>query len=448
MTLLPPGTEGPAGNGGRASARLLARPGLALALAAPVSLVALCWLPRYAPGDRLALAASLAAALVVVAAAALGGPWGGERRPPADPLSNTAMAPRPSWSDPAALSVERWLARWPGVAGAGAISWWVARLGGAGLLCALAFGAAGLGHGTMPSTLAAVVVVALVLISAASYGRLLTAVALATVAAAGAMVTIGGIVALYRGRLTAALLPPGVSRPPAPAAVVVGSATTVVLLCLLATGLLASGAALPKREGRGPRWAMSAAKGTAVACWALAVPVLVRAGGLSPANITRLGGPRALTAALATVLGPLGGGDAPGMARGAVLVTCLAGAFGAAGAATGVASKVLSALRPPGPGRLSARVATPGHPALAVAAATSLLAAGTALVGAALVGGGARRLGYRGPGSDRPGPALPGPAPTPAAAVAGGRRPHMALAVGGALSGVGRVGLVGAGASP
>ena len=396
MTLLPSGTGGPAGNGERASARLSARPGLAVVLAAPVSLVALCWLPRYAPADRLALGASLAAATVVVAAA-LGGLEGGERRGQAGPgpsPKKEVVAPRPAWADPAALSIDRWLARWPGVAGAGAISWWVARLGGAGLLSALAFGAAGVGHGAAPSALAALVVVALVLVSVSSYLRPLMAVALATVAAAGAVVTVAGIVALCRGRLTAALLPAAVGGPPGPALIAVHSATTVALLCLLAAGLLAVGPGGPKARGRGARWAMSAGAGTAVACWALAVPILVRAGGLSPAGVARLGGPRALTTALATVLGPLAGGDAAGMARGVVLVTCLAGAFGAVGAATGVAGKWLYDVRPARRGRLRpgahddgttpallARSSAPRHPALAAAGATGLLAGGVALVG-------------------------------------------------------------------
>ncbi len=465
MTLLPPGSGGPDGNGERASARLSARPGLAVALAAPVSLVALCWLPRYAPADRLALGASLAAATVVVAAAALGGLDGGEpRRQAGLGPKREAVATGPAWADPVALSTDRWLARWPGVAGAGAISWWLALLGGAGLLSALAFGAAGLGRGAAPSAMAAVVVVALVLVSVSSYGLPLMAVALATVAAAGAVVTVGGIVALCRGRLTAVLLPPGAGGPHGPAVIAVHSATTVVLGCLLATGLLATGLlaagpAAPKARGRGARWAISAGAGTVVACWALVVPILVRAGGLSTAGVARMGGARALTTALATVLGPLGGGDAAGMAHGVVLVTCLAGAFGAAGAATGVAGKVLCDVRPARRGRrrpgahddgtplaLLARSPAPRHPALAAAVATGLLAGGVALVGprpwlvVALGGLATGALALT---------ALAPPLP--------GRRQRLPrllrvavaliwlLAVGGALGGVGAWALVGAG---
>ena len=459
MTLLPPGTGGPAGNGGLASARLSSRPGLAVALAAPVSLVALCWLPRYAPADRLALGASLAAAMVVVAAA-LGGLEGGEPLRQAGPGPNReVVASRPAWADPVALSTDRWLALWPGVAGAGAISSWVARLGGAGLLSALAFGAAGVGHGAAPSALAALVVVALVLVSVSPYGLPLMAVALATVAAAGAVVTVGGIVALCRGRLTAALLPPAVGGPHGPAAIAVHSATTVVLVCLLAAGLLAAGPAVPKARGRGARWAMSAGASTAVACWALAVPILVRAGGLSSAGVARLGGARALTTALAAVLGPLGGGDAAGMAHAVVLVTCLAGAFGAAGAATGVAGKVLSDVRPARRGRrrpgahddgttpaLLARSSAPRHPALAIAGATGLLAGGVALIGprpwlVVALGGlatGALALIALAPPSPGRRQRLPRLLRVAVALI-------WLLAVGGALGGVGAWALVGAG---
>jgi signal transduction histidine kinase len=324
-----------------------------MALAAPVSLVALGELTRYAPADPLALGASLAAATVVVVAAAVAGPA------------------RPGWSDPAALSVERWLTRWPGAAGAGAMSWWVARVGGAGLLSALAFGAAGPGHGAATSALAAVVVVALVLVSLARFGRLLMPLALAAVAAAGALVTVGGTVALSRGRLKLGLLAPGFDGAPArPAAIAVHSATTVLLVCLVATCLLALRPAVSKVTGRPARWAISAAAGTSVATWGLAVPVLARAGGLSPAAVARLGSPRALTLALATVLRPLGGGDAMGVARGVILVTCLAGAFGAAGAAAAVGAKTIAVTR-------LARSPRPALPA----AATALLAGAAALCG-------------------------------------------------------------------
>ena len=98
--------------------------------------------------------------------------------------------------------------------------------------------------------------------------------------------------------------------------------------------------------------------------------------------------------ALAVVLGPLGGPDALSTARWLIFVACLAGAFGAAGAATGVAGQVLSAVRTAGSGRhvtpvLDSDVPAPpvarrgpqGHPAIVAAAGTGLLAGAVALAG-------------------------------------------------------------------
>ena len=81
------------------------------------------------------------------------------------------------------------------------------------------------------------------------------------------------------------------------------------------------------------------------------------------------------------------------MARAIVLVTGLSGAFGAAGAATGIAGKWLCDVSPARLARLLGahddgttawsrlRSRAPRHPALAVAGVTGLLAGGTALVG-------------------------------------------------------------------
>ena len=364
MTVLPPGSDGPAGHGGRGPARHLARPGLAVAASAPVAVVALGSLPHYAPAGLLALVLSLAAATVVVVAAGISGSESGEDR------HHTA------------LSTDRWLARWPGVARAGAICWWLARLGAAGLLTALAFEVAGTGHG---AAMAALAVLALAALSAAPVGRPLMAVALATVAATGAAVTASGIVALSRGRLTTAVLAADGTHGAGLLTAGVHWATTVVLVCLMATCLVAAGPALSRGAARAARWAIWAGVGTAVPCWAVAMPVLARAGGLSPATVAGLGGPRALTAALAVVLGPLGGPEALEMARGTISFACLAGAFGAIGAGTGVASKALCLSRSARSGRRApwpiARLADREGTAVVTAGATGLLAGGAALVG-------------------------------------------------------------------
>ncbi|MGA3221419.1 MAG: hypothetical protein ABSE77_20495, partial [Acidimicrobiales bacterium] len=295
MTVLPPGTDGPAGHGGRASARLLARPGLAVAAGAPVALVALCYLPHYAPADLLACVLSLAAATVLVVAAGTSGFEDREERrlasrsPRAGPWPPGPTGPgrremgRQAWSDPAGLSIDRWLVRWPGVAGAGAIFWWVSRLGAAGLLSALAFGAAGPGHAAP----AAVAVVVLALFSVAPIGPGLVAVSLGTVATAGALVTASGTVALFRGQLTSSLLPPqrGLPTSASLATAAVHAATTVVLLCLLATCLLAATPAVSRGASRRAQWAIWAGVGAAVPCWGLAIPILVRSGGLSSLTV-------------------------------------------------------------------------------------------------------------------------------------------------------------------
>ena len=282
--------------------------------------------------------------------------------------------------------------RWPGVARAAAISWWVSRLGAAGLLSALAFGAAGPGH-ALP---AAVAVVALALFSVAPIGRGLIVVALGTVAAAGALVIGSGTVALFRGGLTTSLLAPRRAWPSSASltTAAVHSATTVVLLCLLATCVLAATPAVPRGAGRRAKWAIWAGVGAAVPCWCVAVPIMVGAGGLRSLTVADLGGPRALTTALTVVLGPLGGPNAAAMARWVIFATSLAGALGAAGAATGVASKAFITVRAAGPGRrrpaVQADDAPPrptlrrvpwGHETAGAAAATGLLAASAALVG-------------------------------------------------------------------
>ena len=60
----------------------------------------------------------------------------------------------------------------------------------------------------------------------------------------------------------------------------------MALLCLPATCLLAVPPAVSRGAGRAAKWAIGAGVGTAVPCWLLAVPALVRAGGLTAASVT------------------------------------------------------------------------------------------------------------------------------------------------------------------
>jgi signal transduction histidine kinase len=382
--------------------------------------VVLTCLPRYRPADLLALWLSLAAAALLVVAAGVGGLDGRQDQRQRDrDLKVAASPPRSAGppppegsgqhrADPAALSIDRWLPQWPGMAGACALSWWAARLGAAGLLSALAFGALGTDH---YAAVAAAAVAGLALLSVAPGRRRIMAVALGAVATAGALVTVSGLVALFRGGLSTPLLPPEGWWPtggPA-SALAVRSGTTVVVLCLGAACLLPFVPTPPARPstpttpapssgaGRRAKWALRAGAGIAVLCWGLAVPALVRAGGLGSLTVAVLGAPRAMTAALSVALGPVGGPHAAGMARGALFVTCLAGAFGAAGAGTALAGNALSTAR-------SVRSVRSGHhgaPARAQGASPRSLPGGLAwrdLEAAAatgLVAGGAALLGPR-----------------------------------------------------
>jgi signal transduction histidine kinase len=374
---------------------------MAAAAGAPVVLIALSGVARYRPADLLACVLSLVATGIVVVAAGIvcaegTGPHLARRGLRARPSPPHPMGPAPpeiaeSWSDPAVLSIDHWLVRGRAVAGAGAISWWVARLGAAGLLSALAFGAVGTHHG---AGIAAAAVVTLALVSVAPGGRYLAAAALGVVAGAGALIAVSGTVALARGQLATSLLPTERGLPAAGsvATTTVQVATTVALLCLGAACLLAAMPAVSGGVGRQARRAMWAVAGTAVPGWGLAVPALVRAGGLSSTTVAVLGAPRALTTALSAALGPLGGPDAAQMARWLVFATCLAGAFGAAGAGTGLAYKALFTVGPLGSGGQRAPVELEGTPlaagarlmargAVAAATITGLLAGGAALVG-------------------------------------------------------------------
>ena len=248
------------------------------------------------------------------------------------------------------VSVDRWLAHWPGVAGVSAVSWWAARIGAAGLLSALGFSALGL-----PSAdwLAAGAVAVLAIVSVLPGSRHLVHAALGFVALAGLLVTGSGLVALQQGRLITPLLPAGPLLPGASSGgdVIANAATTVVLLCLAAVCLPAVSPATSGGAAKRTRYLIWGAVGTAVTCWAFAVPILLRVGGMSLPTVALEGRAGALSSSLAAVLGPLGGGHAAGLANWVLCATCLAGALGALAGGTGLAEAAASAARTTRSGR-------------------------------------------------------------------------------------------------
>ncbi|MGH9105598.1 MAG: ATP-binding protein [Acidimicrobiales bacterium] len=430
MTVLSPRRGASAGPKRGRPARAVARPGVAVAASAPVALVVFARLGPLHPHGLLPCLLSLIAAGVLVLAAELASferpvnpphPGAGGS-PPRSLLERGRRPPSPGpsqWADPAMLSVERWLAHWPGVAGVSAVSWWAARVGAAGLLSALAFAAL---RTVSPAAVAAGAVAALAVLVLLPGSRHLVHLALGAVALAGLLVAGSGAAALWEGRLTTPLLPAGNLLPGAHAgkATLVGGATTVVVLCLAAVCLPAVSPATSRRKGAGTasadagargtrgrptrlaarvatkpaKWAAWGSVGTAIAGWVFAVPALVRAGGFSASSIGSHGPALALTSALAAVLAPLGGRQASAMAVWLLAVTCLAGALGALAGGARLAETAFSAARSargsrhgatgpgqggavPGPRPRSVPVGT----FAGIAAASALGAGGVALAG-------------------------------------------------------------------
>ncbi|HTW07349.1 MAG TPA: sensor histidine kinase [Acidimicrobiales bacterium] len=424
MTVLPVRSDPPArAKRGRHNARLLARGGTALAACAPLVLVVMCALPGHRPHDLLSTLLSLIAAAVLVLAAAVASSERSRRAGPAaseatalpvrhgevgetactqgpgqvpGPGPAVADAPRmpDPWSDPAVTSVERWSARWPGIAGVSAVSWWAARLGAAGLLATVGLQAAGV---TGAPWAAAATVAVLAVVSVAPAGRHLARGALGVVALAGLAVTAAGAFAVLRGQLTAPILPAGPFLPVRNSGGTVAdeAATTVVLICLAATCLPAFTAARGGARARLGKAVTGAVMSTSVLCWALVVPLLLRAAGFSPLGITLYGGPGALARALSAVLAPASGAGAPGAAHAVLLVACLAGALGAVAGGTGLAECALGAYLSTRAGRhgpAAAGSATPAPPWLA----KKLPWRGVAAIGASSAAG-AAAVAYAGP---------------------------------------------------
>jgi signal transduction histidine kinase len=401
MTALLTSRADPAGSEGRGTARLLARPGIAIAAGAPVALVVLDALPGYRPPDLIPYLLCLMAVAVLVMASELA--TFDPRDRPAE--ARLQASGENSWSDPAMVSISRWLAHWPGVAGVSALTWWAARVGAAGLLCQLAFSSVGARLDTSigAGVATCLAMTALATFSLTSRSRHLVHVALGVVAVAGLLVTASGVAALRQGHLTMPLLPAGPvwSSAASASSVAIQSASTVVLFCLAAVCLVAVTPATSTGAGRRARWAIWLSVGTVIICWGFAVPALVRAAGFSFTTALVKGGPGAVRDALAVTLGPVAGGHATSLAGGLLFATCLAGALAALTGGTGLAQSALGSVTTAGPKTRGARLhvapvaspgaATPPSPPGALPVRTSTTAAAVS----GLVAGAIALLGPR-----------------------------------------------------
>ena len=353
------------GHGRWRAARVMARPGVAIAASAPVALVALSQIPAYRPADLAACVLSVMAIGVLVLAAELACFDPGDRPSRSDDRETSSNSWSNGWSDPAMVSVGRWLAHWPGVAGVSAASWWAARIGGAGLLCQLALTGAGAPfHGSgAAAALTWLAMIALATFSVLPGGRHLAHLALGVVAVAGLVVTGSGLVALLHGELNAPLLPSGPLLAPGSStgSIAVQVANTIVVLCLAAVCLVAVTPATSIGTGRRAKWTMWLTVGTAVTCWVFAVPALLRTTGFDFYSTLAQGSSGSVRFALAAVLAPLGGAHAASLAGWLLFAVCLAGAFGALTGGTSLAAESLS-----GTGSARARRnVSPSAPAIA-----------------------------------------------------------------------------------
>ena len=223
------------------------------------------------------------------------------------------------------------------------MSWWGARAGGAGLLSALAFSAAGVHN----AAIAAGAVACLAILTLLPGSRHAVHLALTAVALTGLVVTTSGAVALVRGHLTAPPLRPGPLWPSAASAggVMGQVASTVVLLCLAAVCLLALAPATSRKARRQGTWFVRAAVGAAVGCWMFAVPLVLRLGGLNFAPVLLTGNASALRASLAVLLEPVAGPNAPVLVTWVLCGACGLGALGALSGATALAQGALGAAK-------------------------------------------------------------------------------------------------------
>ncbi len=388
-------------NEGRGTVRLLARPGICVAASAPVALVVLNALPGYRPADVLPYLLCIIATAVLVMSAEVTTFDPGDRPAEVDALA----ADQNSWSDPAMVSLGRWLAHWPGVAGVSAVAWWAARTGAAGLLCQVAFSAIGvpLGQSVVAAVATCAVMTGVAMFSVLGRGRHLVHLSLGVVAVAGLFVTVSGVAGLQQGHRDLTLLPTGPlwSSTTSSSAVAVQSAITVVLFCLAAISLLAVTPATSTGAGRRARWAIWLSVGTAVTCWGFAVPVLSGGAGLHFSNALVAGRPEAIRSMLAVLLAPIAGSQATTVAGWLLFSACLGGALGALTGGAGLAQSALAISKAAG-GRTTPGVprAHPGSIGLAkrpaAPAALPVAAPGIAAVVSGLAAAAMALLGPRG----------------------------------------------------
>jgi hypothetical protein len=200
---------------------------VAVAVGAPLALLAWLAVPGYGPTSLLPrLLGVIATALLVATAKVV------VLRPRQEPAGSAT-------ADPALGGIEGWLPHWPGVAGVSAASWWAARVGGAGLLATFGFRslsnlAPGWAGASSQAALAAGTVAFLAVTCGLARPEHLLRLALGALSLTGLVVTGSGIVALLGGRLRGPAFVPGPVLPPASGSgpALTSSATAVVLLCL------------------------------------------------------------------------------------------------------------------------------------------------------------------------------------------------------------------------
>lgn len=308
----------------------------------------------------------LGAAVVLVVAAALacfdgtrgGSPGEAQQAGGQSPalLSPWHLAP----ADPGLVSVERWLVNWPGVAGVATVAWCGARAGAAGLLVDLGWDFAGWPHRAWALGGAVGCLAALQLPPIA---RRAVHLSYWAVGLAGTAITVSGLVAVAEGRLRLKLVPSGQLWPPswAQGAPLGTAAADVATLSLLAVALLAIRPAMPGSD-RGARQAATAMTVVPICCWALAVPLLVRAGTAGTGRATVSGGPGSLAQSLQGLLAPLAGAGAASATRWALFTACVAGGLGLLWNATSLASASIGAARADGPWTAAGgKASAPGH---------------------------------------------------------------------------------------
>jgi signal transduction histidine kinase len=309
----------------------------ALAASAPGVLVVLGRPGTGEPAARLPTAAALILAALLLAAA------GRASRSPADAIGVGADEAQRVDADPATVAVGRWGTDWPGAACLAATCWWSARTALAGLLLRLVW-AFTAGWVTVLRPLPLVVLA--VVFARRAWRPALGAAGTAAVALAGSVLAAVGMVAALGGHLHGGILPAGPWWPGAGSRMsgLSAAASATLLLTLGTTGLLALVPLWRTRKPAAP-WSWRQVTGVstvvAVATWAVALPVLLRAarsgqvirGGVPSGNSSA----DVLLAGAARLLAPVLGPDALMVARCLLVGASLAAVAGALAAGSRLA---------------------------------------------------------------------------------------------------------------